>query len=385
MVAERVVVKIGSSSLTDATGKISDAKMKNLVEQLARLHTSGVRQLVLVSSGAIAAGIGKLGWTRGRYTLPEKQAASAVGQGLLMSAYERLFEKHSIPVGQILLTRTDIEDRKRFLNIRNTMSTLLHHGILPIVNENDTVAVDEIRFGDNDTLASLVALTVGADWLLLLTDIDGLYTSNPQRDAGAKRISEVWEITEEMERMAGQPTSSVGTGGMRTKLTAAKIATQAGANVLIAASHTDDVLCRALTGEPVGTLFHAAPKSLAARKSWLAFGARSAGKIFVDPGASKAIGHRSSLLLPGVTAVEGDFVEGDTVDLCEAEGRVLGRGITNFSSRDLSLLLDRRREWQDSNRDGVQSEAASGTRGTDVDWLKGLEEVVHRNDLSLYR
>ncbi|WAH43187.1 glutamate 5-kinase [Alicyclobacillus fastidiosus] len=357
----RMVVKVGSSSITDHRGRLSLEKMRRVVAQLAALQKSGRCQVILVSSGAIAAGLGKLGWNRASITLPEKQAAAAVGQTLLMETYERLFGQEDIVVGQLLLTRLDIEDRKRFVHIRNTILTLLHNGIVPIVNENDTVAVDEIRFGDNDSLASLTALVSEAERLVLLTDIDGLYTGDPKADASATRLSEIWEITREIESIAGGAGSSVGTGGMRTKISAAKAAVQSGIDVVIASSEESRVLLRIADGEAVGTLFHARPEPLAHRKSWLIHGPQPGGVLVIDEGAVQAlVAQAGSLLLPGVMQVQGDFQEGTTVALANTTGHVVGKGITNFSARDLDTLVHRRQ---------------SGER------LYNVTEVVHRNNM----
>ena len=244
--------------------------------------------MILVSSGAVAAGIGRLGWTPASITIPEKQAAAAVGQSALMDTYQKYFQQHGFPVAQLLLTRLDLEDRKRFIHIRNTIETLLKKGIVPIVNENDTVAVDEIRVGDNDTLSSLVAIVAQADLLVMLTDIDGLYTKDPRKDPEAKKIEEVHVITKELEEIAGGSGSIVGTGGMRTKMTAAKIAVQSGMQVVIASGKEPDVLRKIVQGEKVGTCFH--PHSrLPSKKSWLAFSTRVKGKITVDSGAKEAL------------------------------------------------------------------------------------------------
>ncbi|EPZ45139.1 hypothetical protein N007_10030 [Alicyclobacillus acidoterrestris ATCC 49025] len=357
----RMVVKVGSSSITDGHGRLSIEKMQRLVNQLILLRQSRDCQVILVSSGAIAAGLGRLGWDRATITLPEKQAAAAVGQTLLMETYDQLFGDRGIVTGQVLLTRLDIEDRKRFVHIRNTVLTLLHGGIVPVVNENDTVAVDEIRFGDNDTLGALTALVSEADCLVLLTDIDGLYTGDPKADANATRLAEIWEITGEIEALAGGAGSAVGTGGMRTKISAAKTAVQSGIDVVIASSEEPDVLLRIADGEPVGTLFHARPAPLAHRKSWLVHGPHASGVLQMDDGAVQAlVAGTGSLLLPGIVRVEGDFHEGSPVALADVTGRVIGKGITNFSARDLDMLMDRR------NR---------GER------LENLTEVVHRNNL----
>ncbi|MFD1676477.1 glutamate 5-kinase [Alicyclobacillus fodiniaquatilis] len=357
----RMVVKVGSSSIADAQRGLCVQKMEQLVAQVANIQRQGDWQVLLVSSGAVAAGLSKLGWRRANITIPEKQAAAAVGQGLLMDTYERLFRDEQILIGQLLLTRADVEDRKRFVHVRNTVLTLVKNGIVPVVNENDTVAVEEIRFGDNDTLASLVALVAEADRLVLLTDIDGLYTGNPAAGGDVRRISDIWEITDDVERMAGDSNSSVGTGGMRTKIAAAKIAVQSGADVVIAASEEPDVLLKIARGERVGTTFHATPSRVGLRKSWLMHGSRLDGRIIVDAGAASALTRQSkSLLMPGVTGVEGDFQEGAVIGLVTQEGLMIGRGVVNFSSRDLAMLLMQRQ---------------AGER------LYNLQEVVHRNDM----
>lgn len=260
MKARRIVVKVGSSSLTDTEGCLSLAKLERVVEMVAQVQQAG-HQVLLVSSGAIAAGLGVLAWERARISMAEKQAAAAVGQGLLINQYEQSFAARGIVIAQLLLTRSDIEVAHRFANIRNTVDTLLTHGIVPIVNENDTVAVEEIRFGDNDTLGSLVAVVAEADLVVLLTDIDGMYTADPRRDHTAKRLTDVYEITAELEEMAGGTGTVVGTGGMRSKLEAAKIGIQAGVDVVVAASSEAQVLTRILHGEAVGTRFHARMKT----------------------------------------------------------------------------------------------------------------------------
>jgi len=363
MKRRRVVVKIGSSSLTDESGKLSVEKVQRIVNQIADVHEQSGMELILVSSGAVACGLGRLNWTRQTITMPEKQAAAAVGQGLLMDTYERLFAKREIVIGQVLLTRLDVEDRSRFVHIQNTFGALLHHRVVPIVNENDTVAVDEIRFGDNDTLASLVALVSDADMLILLTDIDGFYTADPRKDKHAERIPDVWEISEQLEQAAGQPGSGLGTGGMQTKVMAAKIAVDSGVDVVVAASDEPDCIRRILAGESIGTTFHAKSASKRAKKSWILYSTRTDGKIGMDNGATDAlVGHGGSLLLPGVTFVEGDFLKGAVVDLVAAGGKSIGRGVVNYSAYNLRTLLSRRE---------------SGEK------LSAEKEVVHRDQLAI--
>lgn len=358
--AKRMVVKVGSSSLTDESGKISIKKIQNIVEQVARLQVSGDWQMTIVSSGAVAAGISRLGQKRATATMPEKQAAAAIGQGLLMQAYERHFTKYGIAIGQLLFTRDDMEYRKRFVNIRNTIEALLRHQVIPIINENDSVAVDEIRFGDNDRLAGLVAIVEEADRLVMLTDIDGLYNANPRLHVDAQRMIDVWEITPEIEHVAGGVGSMVGTGGMYTKIQAAKMAVQTGIDVTIAASDEKDVLIRIAEGEKLGTTFHAQER-LSARKSWLLHSSRTEGYVVVDKGAAQALSSQSaSLLLPGITDVHGEFHEGDTIEIQISNGQTIGRGMTNFSASDLHALLERR---------------MAGER------LGPMTEVIHRNDM----
>lgn len=339
---KRVVVKVGSSSLTDDQGNLNIAYMKRLVEELARLKKEQGIDVLLVSSGAIAAGLGVLNWSRPLVTMPEKQAAAAVGQGLLFETYKQLFAAHGQMVAQVLLTRGDIENRKRYVNIRNTLETLLHYGILPIINENDTVVVDEIRIGDNDTLGSWVGVLSEADLVILLTDIDGLYTANPREDPTARRIPVVKEITRELERAAGGKGSVHGTGGMKTKLKAAKIATQAGIELVIAHSRVDQVIARVVAGESLGTRF-LPHKRLSGKKQWIAYGSKAKGRIFVDEGAAHALIHGGkSLLAPGIVRIEGTFVEGDAVEIALADETIIAKGIVNYSDADLRYLQEKR-------------------------------------------
>ncbi|MCF8564074.1 glutamate 5-kinase [Alicyclobacillus tolerans] len=365
MKTRRVVVKIGSSSLTDSLGRLSTDKISALVQEICELQLEEQCQVIMVSSGAVATGLDRLKWNRATITLPEKQAAAAVGQGLLVNLYERLFAEQGVTIGQLLLTRSDMEDRKRFVHIRNTVETLLRHGIIPVVNENDTVAVEEIRFGDNDTLASLVALVAEADLLVLLTDIDGLYDADPRHHQGAKRIQDVWQITDDLEQMAGSAGTAVGTGGMITKLTAARIGMNSGIDVVIASSAEPGVLRKIMRRDSVGTTFHADPQRLPAKKSWLAHGARTEGQIVVDEGAVHALAEQSaSLLVPGVVSVAGDFQEDSIVELIDEYGSLVAKGVVHISAADLRVLLARK---------------SAGER------LIHGQEVVHRNHMVLMR
>lgn len=336
---KRIVIKIGSSSLTDNRGRLDNSRMLALSNAIADLFKQGW-QPVLVSSGAVAAGLGHLGWQRANLTMPERQAAASVGQGLLMEKYNEFFLSQGIKVGQILLTREDLADRRRYLNARNTFNALLNGHVLPIVNENDTVAIAEIRFGDNDTLSALVAGLVEAELLILLTDIDGLYSGDPRKDPDAKLIPLVHQIDEALIKIAGDSGSSVGTGGMRTKLTAARIAARSGVQTVVASGKVPSILSAIASGEQLGTRFEASPHTLRSRKQWIAFGSVPRGTIVVDQGAAKALtDDHKSLLAVGVTAVQGNFPTGSVVLVKDEHGMELARGITNLSATDLRLII----------------------------------------------
>lgn len=358
---KRIVVKIGSSSLVNETGALCQKKVEKLVKQLSYLHQIPI-QVILVTSGAVAAGVGALGWNRTTLTIPEKQAAAAVGQSLLIQQYQACFAQEHIPIAQLLLTRADIEDRKRFIHIRNTIEPLLRNQIVPIINENDTVAVDEIRFGDNDTLGALVSLVAGAQLYVMLSDIDGLYTANPKLAKHAKLLTEIKQITPELMKLAGGNGSRVGTGGMKTKLQAAEIATNSGIETIIANSLMPNVLQAIVDGNLVGTRF-LANKPLRKKKPWLAYGPRTEGKIMVDYGAYQAMHHmNSSLLMAGITSLSGEFLEGAVVEVVH-EDTTVGKGIVHFASRDIAQLLKKKHEGEP---------------------LPLLPEVIHRDQLVLY-
>jgi len=337
---KRVVIKVGSSSIT-IDGLIDHEQLEQLTTQIAYLIRKGY-EVVLVSSGAVAAGIGKLNWERDSLTLPQKQAAAAVGQGLLMHRYEQLFQCEGINVAQILLTNEDIADRKRYINAKNTFQTLLQNGIVPVVNENDTVAVDEIKFGDNDRLAALVAGVVEADALLLLTDIDGLYTDNPKHNSAAQKIDTIKTIDNSVLEMAKGAGSKAGTGGMITKLEAARIATLSGATVVIAQSSMPWVIKKVfIENQNVGTRFLPAEETMKHKKQWLAFASKPQGKIIIDEGAQTAIyNDNKSLLLAGVKSVSGNFCLGSVVEICTDFGHVIGKGVSSLASGELQLMLN---------------------------------------------
>ncbi len=360
-VGQRLVVKVGSSSLTSPDGGHLDLDaLRALVDVLAERRNSG-RQVVLVSSGAIAAGIGPLGLARRPGDLATQQAAASVGQGALVAAYQAAFSTHGLTVGQVLLTADDVTRRTHYTNARRTMERLLELGIVPIVNENDTVATHEIRFGDNDRLAALVADIVGAHGLVLLTDVDSLYDGPPSR-RGARRVPLV-ATTEDLDAVTiGGTGSGVGSGGMVTKVEAAGIAGAAGIPTLL--TRLADVR-DALTGSDVGTVFAPAAATRASRKRWLAHATTARGRLLLDEGAVAAVTVRRKSLLPaGITSVDGAFAAGDPVDVCAPDGSVIARGLVNYASAELPRLLGR------STRDLARELGPAYER-----------EVIHRDDL----
>lgn len=359
--AKRIVVKVGSSLLTEKN-RLNLEMMEKIVDQLASLQKKN-KEIILVTSGAIASGMGGLNLKR-LTSIPQKQAAAAVGQNLLMGIYERLFKKKGCLVAQILLTSEDIQDRERYLNARNTLLTLLNYKAIPIVNENDTVAVDEIKFGDNDTLSALVASKVEADLLIILTDTKGLYTADPKRRRGIRFIGEVSEITPQLERMASGPGTLRGTGGMVTKLRAAKISRSSGVAMVIADGRMKNVIKRILAGERLGTLFLPKEK-LKSRKRWIAFGVALKGKIRVDEGAEEAISKRGKSLLPsGIIEVKGRFSIGDGVSIIDEEGEEFARGIVSYSSSEIEKIM------------GKKTQKIEKILG-----YKDYDEVIHRDNM----
>ncbi|NPV29275.1 MAG: glutamate 5-kinase [Firmicutes bacterium] len=364
--ARRIVVKIGTSLLCNKKGQLNLKRMENLVHDLAGLWQES-REIIVVSSGAIGAGLGRLGFTRLPRTLPEKQAAAAVGQGVLMHLYENFFTPRGIIVAQVLLTRDDIKNRERYLNARHTFQTLLQYRVIPIVNENDTVAVEEIRFGDNDTLAALVACLVDADLLVLLTDLDGLYTADPHREGAGELIPEISEITPEVETLAGGRGSAFTTGGMETKLQAAKITMGAGIPLVIGNGMRAGTLKRIVAGEKVGTFFVPREDRMQARKRWIAYGSLIQGKVYVDRGAVNALVKKGKSLLPsGILRVEGSFEAGSVVSVVDPEGKELARGISNYSSKAVDLIK------------GRNTGEIEGILG-----YKDYDEVIHRDNLTV--
>ncbi|MFC2066514.1 glutamate 5-kinase [Chloroflexota bacterium] len=366
----RIVVKLGTSLLTGGNVYLNQDIMSNLVTQVAQLNGQGL-DLLIVSSGAIASGRHKLGGIKKLKDTPLKQVLASVGQIHLMHIYEQLFSQYNITVAQALLTKTDLSDRAGYLNARNTLLALLELRVLCIVNENDVVAVDELqgaKFGDNDNLSAMVANLVDADLLMILTDIAGLYTADPSRDPDAKLISQVGKIDSRIRRLATGAADNLGTGGMTTKIEAAKLATASGVTMVIADGREKDIILRLASGEAVGTRFLPVTSNLESRKRWMLSGLCTKGKLVVDSGAALALKKQSrSLLSAGIKQVEGKFNRGDIVDISDDEGSHLGCGITNYSSSDV----------------GVIKGAHSGKIATLIDFDYG-PEVVHRNNLVVF-
>ncbi len=362
--ARRIVIKIGSRVLTGDGNGVDTAFLDSLAGEAARLREKGI-ETVIVTSGAVAAGIKEMCLAERPKTIPQKQAAAAVGQPKLMQAYEEAFCNHSLKVAQILLTRDDLTNRRRFLNARAALDVLLSGGIVPVINENDTVAVDEIKFGDNDNLSALVTSLVEAHLLIILTDIDGYFNADPRSDPDACLVPLVKVITKEVERAAGGSGSSVGTGGMLTKLAAAKRVGRYGVPAMIINGKKEGVLARALAGEEVGTLFLPSGEILNRRKHWIAYTLRPRGRVLVDTGALVALSrHGKSLLPSGVSRVEGDFDRGSCVLVCGADGKEFARGIVDYSRRELDSIM--------------------GCKSRDIEAVLGYrygDEVIHRDNL----
>ncbi|MCP3138965.1 glutamate 5-kinase [Pyxidicoccus xibeiensis] len=363
--ARRVVVKIGTNALTNATGRFNRDHFDALGRDL--LWAAQGRELVVVSSGAIALGVERLGLPGRPRDIPSKQACAAVGQSRLMQAYEEAFSGAGKVVAQVLLTHEDVQDRRRYLNVKHALERLLASGVVPVINENDTVSVDELKFGDNDTLAGLVAGVVEADALVLLSDVEGLYTGDPRRNADAELMLTVEQITPEVLALAGGTTSGVGTGGMATKVRAAARATESGIRCVITSGAVPGRLRAVLEGEPVGTLFEPAGNRRSARATWIAHALRARGRITVDAGAREAIvGRKRSLLPSGVRGVEGDFGRGDPVDLADESGAVFARGLAAYDAGEMRRI--------------------AGRRTGDIEAVLGyryLDEAVHRDDLAV--
>jgi glutamate 5-kinase len=329
--ATRIVVKLGTGVLTDSRKQPDLAQMEQLVAQIAGQRKAG-KEMVLVTSGAVGAGMGALGYEARPAELAERQACAAVGQSRLMATYDKLFSKFDLAVAQVLLTHDDLEHHERHLNARNTLVTLLHRGVVPIINENDAVSVTELKFGDNDKLSALVASLLPADLLVILTTVDGVIENFSK--ANPKTISVIEQIDSAIEEMAGGTTSATAVGGMRSKIEAAKIVVRSGIPLVIASGKKKGVLARVVAGEDEGTLFVAQPAKLQDRKRWIAFFHHPKGALFVDNGAKLALREKGkSLLPPGVARCEGDFNSGDVVRICDLDGMEFARGIARFDSQ----------------------------------------------------
>jgi glutamate 5-kinase len=341
-------------------------RIEKLSRELSDLRNQG-KEIILVTSGAVGAGVERLGLKEKPKTIPEKQAAAAVGQGILMHTYEKLFAEYGQVVAQVLLTREDSVKRSRYANSRNTLLTLLKQGVIPIINENDAVAIDELKIGDNDTLSAMVASIVDADLLIILSDIDGVYTGNPQTNPDACLISEINDITPEIEALAGGAGSNFGTGGMHTKIQAGKIAVNSGVTMVIASGGHDGVVREILDGKTVGTIFTSKENRLQIRKRWLAFGARICGIVKVDKGCAEAIlNDGSSVLAAGITAVEGEFEHGNTISLITEDGREIARGLANYSAVEVRKIM------------GLHTAEIVSRLG-----YKSYDEVIHRDNMVL--
>lgn len=367
-VAKRIVVKVGTSTLAYGPGRMNLYNIEHLVRGLVDMANKG-REMILVSSGAIAAGLGRLGMTEKPDSIPEKQAIAAVGQGMLMHIYEKFFAEYGKTAAQVLLTRENSVRHNQYIHSREALCAMLEMGAIPVINENDAVTVDEIKIGDNDQLSATVATLVDADALIILSDIDGLYTANPATHPDAQIIHEVPEITPEIERLAGGAGTTMGTGGMMTKIEAAKVAMNAGVTMVIAPGARDHVLRDVLNGEEVGTLFPAKESHLRLRKSWIAFGKRIEGDIVVDRGCEKAMRQcGSSLLAAGIVSAEGEFTRGSTVRVLTKDGQEIARGVVNYGRSELMDLIGR--QTKDFPEALLQED---GFR----------EEVIHRDNMVL--
>ena len=367
MAYQRIVAKFGTSFLTSGTDHLDLHVMSSLVEQIARLHRQG-KEIVIVTSGAVASGRQKLKKVPERKNTPFKQVLASVGQSHLMYTYEQLFSQYDITVAQALLTKEDLSDRSGYLNARNTLLALIELGIICIVNENDVVAIDEIeelKFGDNDNLSAMVANLIDADLLALLTDIGGLYTADPRYNPQAQLIRRVDKIDAEIKRISSDTAGRQGIGGMTTKIEAARLATSSGVNVVIADGREPDILVRMSQGEDTGTLFPAQVNKMESKKRWMLSGLASKGKVTVDKGAVLALKeHNKSLLPAGVIRADGVFHRGDIVDILDEQGKRLGCGIVNYSSSDLAII------------GGKHSDRILSLLGYDYG-----NEVIHRNNM----
>ncbi|HZK44128.1 MAG TPA: glutamate 5-kinase [Syntrophomonadaceae bacterium] len=361
---QRIVVKVGTSTLTHKNGQLNLHRIEHIVRELSDLHNEG-KEVILVTSGAIGVGANRMGFKKIPETMPQKQALAAIGQGALLHMYEKFFAEYGKTVAQVLLTREDLDDRLRYLNATNALLAMFDMRVIPIINENDTVVVEEIKFGDNDTLSALVSTIIEADLLIILSDVDGLYDSDPRTNENAVLIEEVAEITDEMEDNSKTRGSSFSSGGMYTKLNAARISMTAGLPMLIVNSEIDDVIRRVINGENIGTLFVPLELKINARKKWIAFGSMIHGHLTVDKGAEKALLNKGTSLLPsGVIGVDGDFERGTVVAVLNHQGSEIARGIVNYTAEEIRQIAGR----QTSEIESLLGE-------------KDYDEIIHRNNL----
>ncbi|MDI6604182.1 MAG: glutamate 5-kinase [Thermoanaerobacteraceae bacterium] len=360
----KIVVKVGTSTLTYENGQLNLEIMEKLSRQISNLQNRGDK-VILVTSGAIGAGMGKLKITKKPKTIPEKQSLAAIGQGLLIELYEKFFNEYGKVTAQLLLTKDDFSTKERYLNISYTLSNLLNFGVVPIINENDTVTVDEIKIGDNDTLSALVAELIEADLLIILTDIDGLYDKNPAIHDDAVLIEEVKEFSDSLFDIAGVAGTERGTGGMYTKIQAAKICWNSGIKMIIANGKEENVLNKIANGEKIGTSFIPMSNPISSRKRWIAFNARTEGYIFINVAAANAILKERKTLLPsGITNIEGEFSTGDCVGIIDSSGKEIARGLINYSSSELNKIK------------GLKTKEIETVLG-----YKSYDEIIHKDNL----
>lgn len=363
--AKRIVVKVGTSTLLHPNGKINLYRLEHLVRELADLASQG-KEVILVTSGAIGVGMVRMGLTKRPSSMQEKQALASVGQVLLMHLYDKFFTEYGQIAGQVLLTKENFANHNQYINGRNTVLTMLQNGIIPVINENDAVTTAEVKIGDNDTLSATVAAMIDADVLIILSDIDGVYDANPQTHPEAKLLSEIPEITKDVERMAGGAGSDVGTGGMATKIEAAKIATTAGVTMFIASGGQDGMLRKIIHGEDIGTVFPPKDAHLRLRKGWLAFGKRISGVVIVDNGCVRALKSGSSILAAGIVASEGDYEAGNTVRVLTVDYQEIARGTINYDAEIVAQIMGKKT----SDFTDIVSEISHA-------------EVIHRDDMVL--
>jgi glutamate 5-kinase len=361
---KRIVVKVGTSTLTHGNGQLNLGRMERIVRELADLHNQDI-EVLLVSSGAIGTGANRMGMKKVPRTIPEKQALAAIGQGALMHMYEKIFAEYGKTVAQVLLTREDLDERMRYLNATNTLLAILNMQVIPIINENDTVVVEEIKFGDNDMLSTMIAGLVDADLLIILSDVNGLYDRDPRIHKDAHLQSEVYEITGDMEENSNSRGIAFSKGGMLTKLKAARICMAAGIPMVIANSSEENVIRRIIAGENLGTLFVPREEKMQARKKWIAFGTVLQGKVKVDSGAANALCNKGkSLLASGIIEVEGDFDRGTVVGVLGNDKREIARGMVNYDAEEIRRI--------------------AGKKSADIEKILGekdYDEVIHRNNL----